>query len=209
MVAEKFLPYHEVRRDFLPEVTWIYGPPGIGKTVLAFRLACDDGSVEPYVKKASHKWWPGYDGHETVIFDDIREKSIPFMDLLGLLDSKPFTVEYKGGNRQFLGRRIYITSVRKPQHVYGTVGFEPIQQLMRRITKVFDLEDPETRLALGVPDVPEVGRVIIDLPTIPPPLVRTPNLWGTASFEAYTPQAEEPVGWYTNADPLLNLRSMR
>lgn len=209
-VAEKFLPYHETRRDYLPTVVWIYGPPGIGKTVLAFKLCGDD---DQYVKKAGTKWWPGYDGHENIIFDDIREKGVPFMDLLGLLDSKPFTVEYKGGNRQFLGKRIFITSVRKPQHVYGTVGFEPIAQLMRRITTVYDLGDPETRASLGVtsdvPDVPEVGRVIIDLPTvIPPPLVRVPNMWGTASFEEYTPQEEEPTGWYTPLK-LLNLKSMR
>lgn len=193
--AEKYLVYHEDVRDWETEVTWIYGAPGVGKTVMAAKLAGDD---DVYWKKTQSKWFCGYDAHEQVVIDDIRECAggITFMMLIGLLDSKPMQVETKGGSRQFLAKRVFITSVEKPQHVYGTVGVEKIHQLMRRIDRVINMD--------AVPDVREVGRVIIDLPnedTIPwsPPTLARSNLWGNSYpfFGAqYKPQED-----LENVDP--------
>jgi len=203
-VAQKFLVYHEDQRDWEPEVVWIYGPPGVGKTVLAFKMC---GSDDRYVKKNQSKWFQGYDAHENVIFDDIREAKhgITFMMLLGLLDSKPFSVECKGGSRQFLAKRIFLTSINKPEHCFGTVGYEAIGQLTRRIDKVINLGDPLVRREHSVPDVPEVGRVIIRPTNSPPPLIRQPDLWGNAeAFSFYTPQKdlETKVVWDDGVDTI-------
>ncbi len=145
------------------EVIWIHGPPGIGKTVLASQLA---GKESVYWKKEGSKWFEAYDAHEVVVFDDIRKEWFPsFTFLLGLLDTKAFRVECKGSSRQFLAKKIILTSLQAPQYCFGTVGNEPVLQLTRRITRVIDLSIP-------VPDVPEVAEVIIGALPVVPALVR-------------------------------------
>lgn len=132
LVAQKYLDYHEVKRDWKPFVMWICGSPGAGKTKLAHEL-CKDKDV--YVKNGLNKWWQGYDAHTHVIIDDIRPQGIPLVDLLGIIDRYEFTVECKGGSRQLLATHIYITSVVHPAQLYITFG-ENDQQLLRRIDEV-------------------------------------------------------------------------
>jgi len=55
------------------------------------------------------KWWPNYDGEEDVIIDDLRSATYPFLELLGMTDRYPYTIEDKGTIRQFKARRIIIT----------------------------------------------------------------------------------------------------
>lgn len=136
-VAEKLLRYTDKPRDFPPEVLWLYGASGTGKTRLAMELLPD-----AYFKtNASDKWWPNYDSEEDVIIDDLRSDNYPFINLLGLLDRYPFSVEDKGTIRQFRGRRIIITAPLSPEHTYQNVmasetHYEDINQLLRRITLV-------------------------------------------------------------------------
>nr|DAV82814.1 MAG TPA: Rep protein [Cressdnaviricota sp.] len=146
-VAERYLEYNEKPRDYKPHVTWIWGPSGSGKSMLARQL-CENA----YTKSEGTKWWPGYDGHENVIIDDFRENWWSFTEMLSLLDRYEKRIEYKGGNRQFLGRNIVVTSIRSPENVY-MVADEPVVQLLRRI-------DVITKLELAGPEVvgPEVER---------------------------------------------------
>ncbi len=126
-VAEKWLTYNEDERDWVPEVVWIYGESGCGKSKFVRELAGEDY----YTKNSGSMWYEGYDAHEVVIFDDFRESWWPIEEMLGLLDRYGKRVEFKGGSRQFLAKRIYITTVRSPRlHYQG--GGEPIEQLMRR-----------------------------------------------------------------------------
>lgn len=197
--ASAFLEYHETVRDWIPNVVWIYGPTGVGKTQLAFRLA---DSEDRYIKKSPNRWFQGYDGHRTVIFDDIREEWMPFVSILGLLDSKPFVVENKGGSRQFLAEHVYITSILPPTQAFGHQGVEPIGQLMRRITTIINLGDaevfaihhpvPEVIIPDIVPDVPEVAGVIINPATGPPALARQDH-WGNRYGFAYRPQDDPTI----------------
>jgi len=60
------------------------------------------------------KWWPNYDGEEDVIIDDLRSATYPFLELLGMTDRYPYTIEDKGTIRQFKARRIIITCPRCP-----------------------------------------------------------------------------------------------
>lgn len=137
--AQLVLPYIEPKRDWVTEVYWFHGPTGTGKSRLAIRLA-GGGS---YIKDNT-RWWPGYDGHDRVIIDELRPNQFPFEYILRLLDRYPFTVEYKGGNRSFLARKIWITCPLSPEEFSASSNFgEDRGQLLRRITRVLDFRNPE------------------------------------------------------------------
>lgn len=115
------------------EVIWIYGRTGLGKSKMAHELAPD-----AYWKMPDNKWFDGYDGEETVIFDDFRSTWCTFPYLLRLLDRYPMMVETKGGTTQWMAKRIIITSPHHPEHAYSTD--EDMQQLIRRISKIEEVE---------------------------------------------------------------------
>lgn len=150
-VAEKFLTYNEPARDWKPEVIWLWGKTGAGKSKKA-REICGDGDT--FTKNTGHKWWDGYDSHENIIIDDFRDSWWSLTYMLALLDRYEFQVEIKGGLRQIRAKRIVITSLYPPESMYRGVG-EDIQQLIRRIESCQEI----------LPEVPEVGLVIVDNPT--------------------------------------------
>lgn len=131
--AEKYLTYNERVRNWSMEVTWIYGSPGSGKTRMAQEIAGPDA----YWASPS-SWFDGYDAHETVVFDDYRPHIYPTSLLLRLLDRYPLQVPFKGGFRQFLARKIIVTTPLHPSCYIA--DSENNQQLMRRITKVVELK---------------------------------------------------------------------
>jgi len=130
-VATKFLTYHEEPRTWKTMVCWLWGDTGTGKTLTAHKIAGDD----VYVKSGDAKWFDGYDAHESVIFDDLREDTFKFDFLLALLDRFPVRVEIKGGYRQFKPRLIVITCPFSPE-VFQIPYGEDRQQLLRRIDVV-------------------------------------------------------------------------
>ena len=134
-VAEQYLKYHEVKRDWKPEVKWYYGPSGSGKSKLA----------NEEMPNAYHwdtvKWWDGYDAHEDVLIDDFRKNMCTFSELLKILDRYSYRVETKGGARSLLARRITITCPFHPSDVYSTR--EDTYQLIRRIDTIQSFGDEE------------------------------------------------------------------
>lgn len=145
-VAEKYLTYCEEPRDWKPNVTWIWGDSGTGKSRMARELCGED----VYTKNTGTKWWDGYDNHEDVIIDDFRDSWWPITYMLALLDRYEMIIEYKGGTRQFRPRNIIVTSIKDPIECYINTG-ECHMQLKRRIDKIIHL----------VSDVAEVGGVIV------------------------------------------------
>jgi len=134
-MAEVLLKYKEKQRDWKPEVHWFYGPTGTGKTREAIKILGDDC----YVAMSTMKWMEGYDAHENVLIDDMRKDFCKFHELLRLLDRYGMRVECKGGSRQFLAKKIIITSCFSPQDMWtNNMGEqrEDIGQLLRRIDKV-------------------------------------------------------------------------
>jgi len=144
-VAEIFLTYNEEPRDWKPEVIWLWGPTGVGKSRSARELCGED----IYCKNTGTKWWDGYDGHDDIIIDDFRDSWWPITYMLGLLDRYEFRVEIKGGYRQIRAHRIIITSAQNPRDCYIGTG-EAVEQLLRRI-------DIINELVPVVADVAEVG----------------------------------------------------
>lgn len=113
-------------RDFKPEVFWLYGKTGTGKTRYVF-----ENEKDIWFSGRDLKWWDGYENQEAVIFDDFRRDFCTFHELLRILDRYPYNVNVKGGFRKFNSKRIYITTCFHPQELYDTR--EDIQQLIRRI----------------------------------------------------------------------------
>nr|WPR18677.1 MAG: replication polyprotein [Chemarfal virus 68] len=137
-IAEKYLEYNDVKRNWKPEITWIWGGPRLGKSRLARRILNNDDNI--YTKNTNTKWWNGYDGHEQVIIDDFRDSWWPLTYMLGLLDRYEFVIEVKGSERQFRGRNIVITSIHHPNTFYhGCRGTEPVEQLLGRLTQIIHL----------------------------------------------------------------------
>lgn len=132
-MAEIYLKYNEKKRDYPPVVKWFFGPTGTGKT----RKAVEEAGSDYYMSSRNLKWWEGYDAHEDVIIDDFRKDFCTFHELLRILDRYPYRLEVKGGSRQLLAKRIWITSCFHPRDVYDTR--EDIEQLIRRINFISDL----------------------------------------------------------------------
>lgn len=179
-------------RTVAPFVSWYYGPTGTGKTLRAFKEATDKG-LEPYVKSGNGKWFDGYDGHTFVIFDDFRDSHIEFGFLLRLLDRYPLRVELKGSSRQWKATRIVITSPLPPKecymHMQATDKYDRIEQLLRRINEVVEInsfdenlltekEDPQTpqgglkRIDINTPDLITPPRVLFPVVPRSPPVLR-------------------------------------
>jgi len=136
--AELLLKYKEKKRNWKPYVVWIYGESGTGKTRSVYELA-----PNVYRKtNSSGKWWDGYDADEDVLIDDIKDSSKEmYSALLELLDRYDCRVETKGGSRQFLAKRIYITSILHPRDLFGTIGGADIKELKRRIDEIKNLDN--------------------------------------------------------------------
>lgn len=129
--ALKIKPRHDP-----PDVRWLWGPTGTGKTRAAF-----EAYPQAYFKDCRSLWWDGYTGQECVILDDFRPcKDMPLAYMLRLLDRYPMQVQFKGGYVQFNSPIIYITAPLGPRELYEGLPFdiavEDINQLVRRITTV-------------------------------------------------------------------------
>lgn len=129
--AESIQRYFEPVRDWKPHVEWFYGPTGTGKTRKAYEEL--GGAVETYTAMSTGRWWEGYDQHENVLIDDMRKDFMKFHELLRLLDRYPMKVETKGGSRQFVAKKIIITSCYSPRELFEVR--EDVGQLLRRIDR--------------------------------------------------------------------------
>ena len=118
-----------------PIVKWLYGPTGVGKT-----RSVVEAEDDLWISSKSLRWWTGYRGQESILFDDFRKDFCTFHELLRILDRYPYFVEVKGGARLLTATRIYITSCFSPRDVYNTR--EDIGQLIRRIDNIVHFRAP-------------------------------------------------------------------
>jgi len=126
--------------DTAPEVMWLYGPTGTGKTRDAYTKYWPE--VDHYVWRPSNgNWWDGYDGQTKIILDEFRGQ-MTWSDILGLLDRNEYRAPIKGGFTQIQADRFVITSPLHPDLVYKDDDrHDRKAQLLRRITKVVHYSD--------------------------------------------------------------------
>jgi len=135
-IAKVAIPYKEPKRDWVPEVYWYWGPPGTGKSHAAYTKFPD---LRCHIQDPAIKWYDGYDRHEVVILDDFRSHHMSFTTLLHILDRYPYKVETKGGTRQFVPKKIFITTPETPEFTFRHLN-ENLLQLTRRITEVQEFD---------------------------------------------------------------------
>lgn len=115
-----------------PEVTWLWGKTGTGKTRTAVET-----NKSFYIKDGT-QWWDGYTQQEVIIIDDFDGKW-PFRDLLRLLDRYPYQGQIKGGYVKVNSNKIIITSEFHPTG-FWLEGSSQLAQIMRRCTKCTEVD---------------------------------------------------------------------
>lgn len=126
------------RREWKTEVHLYYGKTNTGKTRSAVESM---GAIygEYYIKEPNDMWWDGYNDHKGVIIDDYRGKW-DYEYLLRLLDRYAMDVRIKGGSRNFVAEWIVITSSCLPDNWYKNEKHDSLDQLYRRIDKIFEFD---------------------------------------------------------------------
>lgn len=112
-----------------PEVWVFWGPSGTGKSRRAFEKWPD-----AYAKLNSDKFWDGYHGQDTVIFDDFKGSSMKLHDFQRVIDRYPLDVEVKGGTVCMSASRYVFTSNKHPSEWYSAEA-DPEGTVMRRINE--------------------------------------------------------------------------
>lgn len=126
----------KVDKDFAPEVIYIFGAPGSGKTRYVydhdpevFRIPADD----------NYKWKDGYYGQDAVLYDNVSLKNISPDRFLTEIDRYYCQVSVKGGFVGWRPKRIYITSVYPLDVLADGVGFSHPAELTRRVTSTIKM----------------------------------------------------------------------
>lgn len=131
------------------KVIWIEGAAGTGKTSLAKDYVRKDG--RPYfVSGSSRDVFQGYNGEHILLLDELRSNSIPYHDLLRILD--PF-----GCDEQIMAPSRYTDKALACDLIVITTPYSPIafhqqifskrdtidsvEQLLRRITLILHVDD--------------------------------------------------------------------
>lgn len=147
------------------QVIFITGKGGTGKTYYAKKL-CERLNFDYCVSSSSNDPFQDYLGQKAMIFDDMRDKSFDFEDLLKILDNHTSSsVKSRFNNKVFNGKLIIITSSVPINYWYSKykTGNDSLLQLYRRITcyieistdliKIYDDGLDENGHAKGTPEV--------------------------------------------------------
>lgn len=128
-VTEKL---RKIDKDFAPEVHYISGAPGTGKTRYVYDKEPDLYRVPDH---DGYKWKDGYAGEEAVLYDNISIKNCTRPEtLLQEIDRYFIQVPVKGGYIGWRPKRIYITSVYPLEIFAMEAGFSLPSEFTRRVT---------------------------------------------------------------------------
>lgn len=120
-----------------PEVYWLYGSTGCGKTSTAKSMAkCLSPTyfiLNPY-GNGTNPWWDGYGGEKAVIIDDVDPKWINLDTMKDYTDrARESRIAIKGATTYLLAEHIIITCVQTAADLYRS------EELNRRIRHTFKL----------------------------------------------------------------------
>lgn len=131
---QAWMMLHSPPRNWVPEVIVIWGVTGSGKT-----RKCFEADPTLWTWPGGGLWFDGYQGEDTVLFDDFRGSDFKVGYLLRLLDRYPMKVPIKGGFVNWKPRKIYITSNLAPSEWYPGAAVRSQEALMRRLTSIEEL----------------------------------------------------------------------
>lgn len=120
------------QREVTTHVLW--GDTGSGKTRAVFEVDPD-----VFVVHADGKWWDGYHGQKTILFDDFYGE-IRYSTMLRLLDRYPMRLQVKGGTVNARWTDVWITSNKPPSEWYPQE--QTIAALERRLETVTKVHVP-------------------------------------------------------------------
>lgn len=117
----------------IPQLIWLQGDPGIGKTTMA--KAINNSNYIVPVPTTTGIWnYNGYQDQKVMIFDNLGENmKVPYEQLLRIVDNSVYLTRLSGTGMyiSLTPKVVVITSVQSPSGVYGT---QYDGQLERRIT---------------------------------------------------------------------------
>lgn len=119
-----------------PEIIWIWGPAGCGKTRKAWEYS---GYEDTWANAGTLQWFDGYRGETTAIFDDFEVNQCDLKWFLRLTDRHPLRVPVKGGFVPWTPKRIVITALEKPEEMYHLLTEGQLYQVTRRLTSCIQL----------------------------------------------------------------------
>lgn len=123
-----------VDKDFAPEVIYVHGEPGSGKSRWVRE---QDPDVYDIPQDDSYKWKDGYSGQDAVVYENMSVGNVKSPErLLKEIDRYFIQVPIKGGFTGWRPKRIYITSIYQLEHFAEQVGFSKPSEFTRRITRV-------------------------------------------------------------------------
>lgn len=131
------------------DVLVLWGPPGLGKTTLAYQYSPSLYRLS-VPTRGDRLWWDGYMGEDTLLLDDFYGQ-IPITFMLNILDGFPLRINVKASHTYANYTKVIITSNVCPDEwyrsvddppVYGKVGTIPVQVLAafkRRLNRVIEV----------------------------------------------------------------------
>lgn len=127
-------------RDWVMNVTYIWGSTGTGKT----RYVMDKhGYPNVYIWNYEGKQ-DEYTGQDTILFDEFKGQ-IPYNDMLRLLDRYPYTVQRRYRNWPLVSHNMYIISSRPIEQCYPRQAEQSngISELLRRVNSILSTNPAE------------------------------------------------------------------
>lgn len=116
------------------------GPPGTGKSHCANEWGQESAYWVP--RSTSGVWFDGYDGQDTIIFDEFYGW-LPFDMLLRITDKWPLLVPTKGGHVRFMSLHCIFTSNKMPHLWYRSVEFRAFERRVAAWYYFSKVEDPQ------------------------------------------------------------------
>lgn len=150
----------KLSKGMAPEVTWVYGPPGCGKT----RYVHDrEPGLFNVPASDKYKWKDGFSGQSAVLYDNVTPENISPTELLVEIDRYLTQVPKKGGFIGWRPERVYLTSVFRLECFASIAKFSQSSEFTRRVTRIVDAAAAAVAAAiqseeLGTPARDVMGR---------------------------------------------------
>lgn len=132
----------EIRNDDLkaPEIIYIYGNTGNGKTYNGYKLAVQKYENKDIGRLSFNKGFIDVTNETAKCFvvEEFRPSQIPAADFLQLIDKYGYKCNIKGGFQYLRPECIIICSIKNPYDIYSD---EINGQFIRRITKLYKADN--------------------------------------------------------------------